>query len=152
MTRTFSKIHGLAALRVGWAYCPANVADVLNRIRGPFNLSAPAIASGAAAIDDIEHMERAKRHNDEWLPWVVRELTKLGFEVTPSVTNFVLFHFKENGSRNATAADEYLKSQGIILRKVGAYGFPNALRMTIGSEDDNKRAIAALAQFLKGAA
>jgi histidinol-phosphate aminotransferase len=151
MTRTFSKIHGLAALRVGWAYCPANVADVLNRIRGPFNLSAPAIASGAAAIDDVEHMERAKQHNDEWLPWVVSELKKLGLDVTPSVANFVLFHFKENGGKTAAAADEYLKSQGVIVRKVGAYGFPNALRMTIGSEADNKRAISALAQFLKGA-
>jgi len=153
MTRTFSKIHGLAALRIGWAYCPENVADVLNRIRGPFNLSAPAIASGAAAIDDIEHMERAKQHNDKWLPWVIRELEKLGLRVTPSVANFVLFHFKDDGAgKNAAAADDYLKSKGIILRKVGAYGFPNALRMTIGSEDDNKRTIAALAEFLKGAA
>jgi histidinol-phosphate aminotransferase len=151
MTRTFSKIHGLAALRVGWAYGPANVADVLNPIRGPYNLSAPAIARGAAAIDDVEHMERAKQHNDEWLPWVVSELKKLGLDVTPSVANFVLFHFKENGGKTAAAADEYLKSQGVIVRKVGAYGFPNALRMTIGSEADNKRAISALAQFLKGA-
>jgi len=152
MTRTFSKIHGLAALRIGWAYCPQNVADVLNRIRGPFNLSAPAIASGAAAIDDIEHMERAKRHNDEWLPWVERELEQLGLRVTPSVANFVLFHFDGHEGKSASDADEYLKSQGVILRKVGAYGFPNALRMTIGSADDNKRAIAALSQYLKGAA
>jgi histidinol-phosphate aminotransferase len=152
MTRTFSKIHGLAALRIGWAYCPQNVADVLNRIRGPFNLSAPAIASGAAAIEDTEHMDRAKRHNDEWLPWVVRELEKLGLRVTPSVANFVLFHFDGHDGKSASDADEYLKSQGVILRKVGAYGFPNALRMTIGSEDDNKRTIAALSQYLKGAA
>jgi len=152
MTRTFSKIHGLAALRIGWAYCPANVADVLNRIRGPFNLSAPAIACGAAAIDDVAHMERAKSHNDTWLPWVVSELTKLGLDVTPSVTNFVLFHFKDGGTKTASAADDYLKAQGVILRKVGAYGFPNALRMTIGSEEDNKRVIAALGQFLKGPA
>jgi histidinol-phosphate aminotransferase len=152
MTRTFSKIHGLAALRIGWAYCPQNVADVLNRIRGPFNLSAPAIASGAAAIEDTEHMDRAKRHNDEWLPWVVRELEQLGLRVTPSVANFVLFHFDTLEGKTASNADEYLKSQGVILRKVGAYGFPNALRMTIGSEDDNRRTIAALSQYLRGAA
>jgi histidinol-phosphate aminotransferase len=152
MTRTFSKIHGLAALRIGWAYCPQNVADVLNRIRGPFNLSAPAIASGAAAIEDTEHMDRAKRHNDEWLPWVVRELEQLGLRVTPSVANFVLFHFDALEGKTASNADEYLKSQGVILRKVGAYGFPNALRMTIGSEDDNRRTIAALSQYLRGAA
>ena len=152
MTRTFSKIYGLAALRVGWAYCPEAVAGVLNRIRGPFNLSSPAIASAAAAIEDTAHLERAKHHNDEWLPWVASELQKLGLTVTPSVANFVLFHFKDNGGKTANDADAYLKSQGIILRKVGAYGFPNALRMTIGSENDNRRTIAALAKYLKGAA
>ena len=152
MTRTFSKIYGLAGLRVGWAYCPESVADVLNRIRGPFNLSSPAIASAAAAIEDTAHMERAKRHNGEWLPWVTGELQKLGLTVTPSVANFVLFHFKNDGGKTAADADTYLKSQGIILRKVGAYGFPSALRMTIGSENDNRRTIAALAKYLKGAA
>jgi histidinol-phosphate aminotransferase len=150
MTRTFSKIYGLAALRIGWAYCPPEIADVLNRIRGPFNLSSPAIAAGAVAIEDIAHMERAKRHNDEWLPWVESELKKLGLAITPSVANFVLMHFPEGGAQTASGADEFLKSQGVIVRKVGAYGFPNALRMTIGSENDNKRAIDALARYLKG--
>jgi histidinol-phosphate aminotransferase len=151
MTRTFSKIFGLAALRIGWAYCPGSVADVLNRIRGPFNLSSPAIASGAAAIADIEHMECAKRHNDKWLPWVEGELQGLGLAVTPSVANFVLFHFGESKGKTAAGADDFLKARGVLLRKVGAYGLPNALRMTIGSENDNKRAIAALAQYLEGA-
>lgn len=150
MTRTFSKIHGLAALRIGWAYCPPGIADVLNRIRGPFNLSSPAIAAGAAAIADLEHAERAKRHNDQWLPWVEGELKKLGLAVTPSVANFVLMHFPDGSGKTASAADEYLKSQGVIMRKVAAYGFPNALRMTIGSESDNRRAIEALARYLKG--
>ena len=152
MTRTFSKIHGLAALRIGWAYCPAAIADVLNRIRGPFNLSAPGIACGAAAMADTAHMETAKRHNDAWLPWVSTQLTNLGFAVTPSVANFVLFHFPEGSAKNAAAADIFLKSQGVIVRKVGAYGFANALRMTIGSEADNRRAIAALKTYMTGAA
>lgn len=152
MTRTFSKIYGLAALRIGWAYCPPEIADVLNRIRGPFNLSSPAIAAGAVAIEDVAHMERAKHHNDVWLPWVEGELQKLGLAVTPSVANFVLMHFPAGGDKTAAGADEFLKSQGVIVRKVGAYGFPNALRMTIGSESDNKRAIDALARYMKGAA
>lgn len=151
MTRTFSKIYGLAALRIGWAYCPPEIADVLNRIRGPFNLSSPAIAAGAVAIEDVAHVERAKHHNDVWLPWVEGELRKLGLAVTPSVANFVLMHFPEGSDKNAAGADEFLKSQGVIVRKVGAYGFPNALRMTIGSESDNKRAIDALARYMKGA-
>lgn len=151
MTRTFSKIYGLAALRIGWAYCPPAIADVLNRIRGPFNLSTPAIAAGAAAINDSAHMENAKRHNDKWLPWVADEITRLGLAVTPSVANFVLFHFPAGAGKSAEAADAFLKSKGVILRKVGAYGLANALRMTIGSEDDNRRAVSALKEFLKGA-
>ncbi|MEZ5897919.1 MAG: histidinol-phosphate transaminase [Hyphomicrobiaceae bacterium] len=148
MTRTFSKIHGLAALRIGWAYCPAGIADALNRIRGPFNLSAPAIAAGAAAMDDVAHMDAAKIHNDTWLAWVSEQARALGLDVTPSVANFLLMHFPKGGTKTATGADEYLKSQGVIVRKVGAYGFPNALRMTIGSEEENKRAISALAEYM----
>jgi len=148
MTRTFSKIHGLAALRIGWAYCPPGVADTLNRIRGPFNLSAPAIAAGAAAMQDGEHMERARRHNDACLAKVCDELKALGLDVTPSVANFVLMHFPSAGRATAGGADEYLKSKGVIVRKVGAYGFPNALRMTIGSEHDNARALSALREYL----
>jgi histidinol-phosphate aminotransferase len=151
MTRTFSKIYGLAALRIGWAYCPPGIADVLDRIRGPFNLSTPAIACAAAAIDDLAHIDAAKAHNDIWLPRVTDELIALGLKVTPSVTNFVLFHFPEAGDKTASAADAYLKSQGVILRKVGAYGFPNALRMTIGTEEENLRTITALKAYLSGA-
>ena len=151
MTRTFSKIHGLAALRIGWAYCPASIADVLNRIRGPFNLSVPAIACGAAAMDDGAHMDAAKQHNDIWLPKVSDALNSLGLKVTPSVANFVLFHFPGDAPTMAADADAYLKSQGVIVRKVAAYGFPNALRMTIGSESDNLRALDALKSYISGA-
>ena len=93
MLRTFSKIYGLAALRLGWAYCPAAVADVLNRVRGPFNVTAPAIAAGVAALADKAHLETAVAHNDKWLPWVTAEAEKLGIKVTPSIGNFVLMHF-----------------------------------------------------------
>src|SRR6185503_6075357 len=88
MTRTFSKIYGLAALRLGWAYCSADVADALNRTRGPFNVNAPAIAAGVAALADRAHVETAIAHNEKWLPWVAAEIGKLGLEVTPSVGNF----------------------------------------------------------------
>ncbi len=146
MTRTFSKIYGLAALRLGWAYCPAAIADVLNRVRGPFNVNAPAIAAGVAALADRGHIEQGIAHNDKWLPWVAAEIGKLGLEVTPSVGNFVLIHFAS--PKDAGAADEHLKARGIILRRVAAYGLPNCLRMTIGTEDDNRKVVAALASFL----
>jgi histidinol-phosphate aminotransferase len=148
MTRTFSKIYGLAALRLGWAYCPAAVADVLNRVRGPFNVTAPAIAAGVAALADRAHIETGIAHNERWLPWVSAELEKLGLKVTPSVGNFVLIHFPTQKGRDAASADEFLKTRGIILRRVAAYGLPNCLRMTIGTESDNHAVVAALSQFM----
>ncbi len=152
MTRTFSKIYGLAGLRLGWAYCPAGIADVLNRIRGPFNVTSAAIAAGIAAIEDARHIETSVAHNDKWLPWVTEEIGKLGLKVTPSVGNFVLIHFETEGPKSAPAADDFLKSRGIIMRRVGGYGLPHALRMTIGTESDNRAVVAALADFLKGTA
>jgi histidinol-phosphate aminotransferase len=148
MTRTFSKIHGLAALRLGWAYCPAGVADILNRVRGPFNVTAPSLAAGVAAIEDRAHVEAAVAHNEKWLPWVTSQLEALGLVVTPSVGNFILMHFPTQKGRDAGSADELLKSRGIIVRRVAAYGLPNALRMTIGTEDDNTAVVAALARFM----
>ena len=148
MTRTFSKIYGLAALRLGWAYCPAAIADVLNRIRGPFNVTAPAIAAGIAAIEDKGHVEASLAHNDQWLPWTAAEIAGLGLEVTPSVGNFVLIHFPGTQGRTAAAADAFLTSRGLILRRMDAYGLPGALRLTIGDEAANKAVAAALANFM----
>jgi histidinol-phosphate aminotransferase len=152
MTRTFSKIYGLAALRIGWAYCPEAVADVLNRIRGPFNVSAPAIAAGTAAMQDAAHLEAASEHNARWLPWLTNEIEALGLKATPSVANFLLVHFAEDDETGAEAADAFLKSRGIIVRPVSAYGLPHALRVTVGTESDNRAVVSALRDFLKGAA
>ncbi len=149
MTRTFSKIYGLASLRLGWAYCPGHVADVLNRIRGPFNVGTPALLAGAAAIADAAHVERAVAHNDEWLAWLTTELAALGLKVTPSVGNFLLVHFPEDGAHGAAKADAFLSGHGIILRRMEGYGLPGALRLTIGSEEANRAVVAALKEFLK---
>ena len=146
MLRTFSKIYGLAALRLGWAYCPAAVADVLNRVRGPFNVTAPTIAAGVAALEDAAHVERAVAHNEKWLPWMTAELERIGLTMTPSAGNFVLMHFP--AGKTWTAADAFLKARGIIVRPVGAYGIPNALRLTIGTEDENRKVVAVLTEFM----
>ena len=151
MTRTFSKIFGLAALRLGWAYCPRDIANVLNRIRGPFNVSAPAIAAGVAAIEDTAHLDAAVQHNDRWLPWLTDEIEALGLTVTPSVANFLLIHFPETGAKTARAADAFLKTRAILLRTVGGYGLPNALRMTVGTREENERTVEALKEFMKAA-
>jgi histidinol-phosphate aminotransferase len=147
MCRTFSKIHGLAALRLGWMYGPAHVVDAVNRIRGPFNVNSAAIAAGIAAIEDIGHVERSAAHNDKWLAWLTEEIGKLGLSVTPSVANFILIHFPRTG-RTAAEADRFLTARGLILRQVGAYGLPHALRMSVGTEEANRLVVAALAEFL----
>jgi histidinol-phosphate aminotransferase len=148
MTRTFSKVYGLAALRIGWLYGPEHICDVLNRTRGPFNLSAPAIAAGAAAIRDRGFVEEAVAHNNAWLGRLTEEISALGLTVTPSVGNFLLIHFPETAGRTAAEADEHLVGQGIVLRRVAAYGLPNALRMTIGDAEANRATVAALAAFM----
>jgi len=148
MTRTFSKIYGLANLRLGWMHGPAHVIDALNRIRGPFNVNGAAIEAGAAAIADDVHVARAIAHNDHWLAWMTGELAKLGLSVTPSVGNFVLIHFPGTQGRTAAAADAFLTSRGLILRRMDAYGLPGALRLTIGDEAANKAVAAALANFM----
>jgi histidinol-phosphate aminotransferase len=148
MCRTFSKIYGLAALRLGWMYGPAHVVDAINRIRGPFNVNAPAIAAGVAAIADTAHVERARAHNETWLAWLTDEIRKLGLEVTPSIANFILIHFPQTQGKTAEDADAFLTKRGLILRRVKAYHLPNALRMTVGSEEANRLVVAALAEFL----
>ncbi len=152
MTRTFSKIYGLAALRLGWMYGPAHIVDAVNRVRGPFNVNAPAIAAGIAAIRDTAHVEHARAHNTRWLAWLTEEIGKLGLAVTPSAANFVLIHFTEAKGRTASDADAFLTKRGLILRQVGAYKLPNALRMSVGTEEANRLVVQALKEFLGKAA
>lgn len=151
MMRTFSKIYGLANLRLGWAYCPGHIADVLNRTRGPFNVSGAAIAAGVAAIGDQAHVAAAAAHNGQWLEWLSGEFEALGLRVTPSVGNFLLIHFPDTPGHGAAAADDFLRARGLILRRVGVYGFPNALRMTVGTGEANELVVAAVRDFLAGA-
>jgi histidinol-phosphate aminotransferase len=148
MCRTFSKIYGLAALRLGWMYGPAHVVDAINRIRGPFNVNSAAMAAGVAAIEDGAHVEAARAHNEHWLGWLTDEIRRLGLVVTPSVANFVLIHFPDTKGRSAADADAFLTRRGLILRRVTAYGLPNALRMTVGTEEANRLVVEALAQFM----
>ena len=148
MTRTFSKIYGLAALRLGWMYGPAHVVDAINRVRGPFNVNAPAIAAGIAAIRDTAHVERARAHNAHWLAWLTEEISKLGLKVTPSIANFVLIHFSDRKGHTAKDADTFLTKRGLILRQVGAYKLPNALRMSVGTEEANRLVVQALKEFM----
>jgi histidinol-phosphate aminotransferase len=148
MTRTFSKIHGLAALRLGWAYCPLDVAQVLHRVRGPFNVTAPALAAGVAAIEDEAFADRSRQHNERWRAWLAERLRALGLVVPESAGNFVLVRFPEDPRRNADAALRHLNARGVIPRRMAGYGLPDSLRISIGLEEDMRLVADALGEFM----
>jgi histidinol-phosphate aminotransferase len=148
MTRTFSKIYGLGGMRVGWGYGPQAIIDVLNRIRGPFNLSGVALAAAEAAVRDTDHTEKCRIENARWRDWLANALAGHGVPSDTSTANFILARFTTEVEANA--CDEHLRSAGIIVRKVAGYGLPNCLRITVGDESACRRVAHAVAQF-KGA-
>jgi histidinol-phosphate aminotransferase len=149
MTHTFSKIHGLAALRVGWMFGPAHIVDAVNRIRGPFNVSTPAMLAAIAAIEDAAHQEKSKIHTETWRNRLTDEITGLGLKVTPSAANFVLIHFPPDQGRTAADADAFLTRRGLVLRALKNYRLPDALRLTIGTEEANRLVVDALREFMR---
>ncbi len=148
MTRTFSKIFGLAGLRVGWGYGSDHIVDALNRIRPPFNVSSIGVAAGVAALEDVAHIEKSVAHNARWLPWLSREISALGLDVLPSVANFVAIRFPDAPGLAAADADHFLTERGLILRAIKAYGMNEFLRLTIGVEEANELVVAALREFM----
>lgn len=147
MTRTFSKLYGLGGLRVGWAYGPQAIIDVLNRVRGPFNLGAPQLAAAEAAMRDQAYAAHCVAENTRLRSWLRRELANLDVPSDPSFANFILAQFSD--ADEAVAADAFLKSQGLIVRMVGGYGLPHCLRITIGDEIGCQRIAQAIAAFKK---
>jgi len=145
MLRTFSKIYGLSALRLGWCYAPKAIADVLNRTRGPFNISAPAIEAGVAAIEDVSYANANRTFNNRELAKLEAGLRDIGLKPLPSIANFVLVEFVAGQASKAAA---FLMQRGLIVREVANYGLPNHLRISIGLEEDNKAVLAALKEFL----
>ena len=121
---------------------------MLNRMRGPFNVTAPALAAGVAAVEDVAALERARAHNGRWHAWFSERLTALGLALTPSVANFVLARFPEDPQKNADAAFAYLQSHGILTRQMGGYALPQSLRITIGTGEEMERVAAVLAEFM----
>ena len=146
MTRTFSKIYGLPALRIGWAYCPASVVDVVGRIRTPFNTNAPALAAAEAAIRDQAYEEKIREHNNSSLKNLTASISALGIEVIPSVANFYLMKFADNGGKDGSGAADFLKSRGIIPRPAG--GSDKFLRITVGLDHENQAVINALTDYM----
>ncbi len=148
MTRTFSKIYGLGGLRVGWGYGPKEIIDVLNRIRGPFNLSSAALAAAEASVRDTDYLQKCRIENAKWRDWLSNALAEIGVPCDTSTANFVLARFGSEAEANA--CDDHLKSEGILIRRVAGYNLPHCLRITVGDESACRRVVHAIAQF-KGA-
>ena len=145
VTRTFSKIHGLGGLRIGFGYAPLKVAEAVDRIRLPFNVSVPGIEAAVAALGDDAHQQASRDLIHTWRPRMTQAIRGFGFEVLPSAGNFVLVRFRDVDQ--AQRANDYLNSKGVIVRPVGGYGLPEALRITIGTEDQNRAVLDALSEF-----
>lgn len=149
-TRTFSKIHGLAALRLGWMYGPPPVIDAINRMRGPFNVSAPTQAAGAAAIADTDYVEACALQNEVWRDWMAKRLRELGLSTPDSHANFVLPRLGAEGPFSTVAADAFLRGRGLYVRRMESYGMPDRLRITVGAAADNVSLVRAMSDFLNG--
>jgi histidinol-phosphate aminotransferase len=145
VTRTFSKIHGLGGLRIGFGYAPLKVAEAVDRIRLPFNVSVPGIEAAVAALGDEAHQKASRELIHTWRPRLTQAIRGFGFDVLPSAGNFVLVRFRD--ADHAARANDYLNSKGIIVRPVGGYGLPDCLRITVGTEDQNRAVIDALSEF-----
>jgi histidinol-phosphate aminotransferase len=148
VTHTFSKIHGLANLRIGWAYTPLHAADALDRIRPPFNTSAPAQEAAIAALADKDFPARSVELIETWRPWLTQQLGGLGLEVTPSGANYILVRLPTTPGKTAKDAEAFMASRGYLLRGVANYGLPEHIRITIGLESHNRALAELFAEFL----
>jgi histidinol-phosphate aminotransferase len=149
VTHTFSKLHGLAALRVGWAYAPLAISEAVNRVRLPFNTSTAGQAAAIAALADIDFQKRSLALVEQWRPWLTQQLGGLGLEVVPSAANFVLVEFPTAPGKTAADAEAFLAARGLITRGVAGYGLPRHLRITIGLEEHNRAVVDAVADFME---
>jgi histidinol-phosphate aminotransferase len=147
MLRTFSKIYGLASIRLGWSYSSEYIADVLNRVRGPFNITGSAQMAGVLALSDDKFVEESKAHNSKWLKIFNLALKDLNIKTYPSVANFILIDFLS--IKNCQKANDYFLDNGVIFREMSAYGLPNCLRMTIGNEEENKQVLELFKKMIK---
>ena len=150
VARTFSKLYGLAALRIGWMLAPQRVFQTMQRFRITFNTNGPALATAVAALHDVEYTKEVQQHNHLWRKRMTEELEGQGLKVIPSMANFLLIQFLDEPKSNSEAAANALKCNGIIPRPVSAGSPPNCIRITIGKSEENQAVLHTLKQFMKG--
>ena len=149
MLRTFSKLHGLASLRLGWGYASENIIENHMKVRGPFSVNTVAIMAGVAALEDLEFQKKSVQHNQKWMSWFEKELKSLNLDFQKSITNFLLIKFPDEKNYNAEHAEIFLASKGILVRGMKVYGLPNHLRVSIGNEEENIKFLNELKTFFK---
>ena len=149
MLRTFSKLHGLASLRLGWGYCSQYILDNLMKVRGPFSVNTPAIIAGIAAVEDTDFQKKSVAHNLKWMTWLEKQLTLLNLNFQKSVTNFLLIKFPSQVDYSAKSAEKFLAKRGILVRGMAVYRLTNYLRVSIGTENENIILINELKRFLE---
>lgn len=147
VTRTFSKAYGLGGMRLGWGHCPDAIADVLNRVRGPFNVSSVAQVAGAATLADEYFLQKSIAHNTQCREWTKTQLEELGLTVYPSAGNFLLVNF--GSADKAEAVRLAVKEHGVLIRQMGGYGLPDCLRISIGTDEEMKLALQAIKDYIK---
>ena len=148
MLRTFSKLHGLASLRLGWGYCSEYILSNLMKVRGPFSVNTAAMLAGVAAIEDIEFQKKSVIHNLKWMTWFEKELELLNLDFQKSATNFLLIKFPSEYIKSAQNAEKFLANKGILVRGMNSYGLSNYLRVSIGNKEENIIFIKELKNFL----
>ena len=148
MLRTFSKMHGLASLRLGWGYCSNYILNNLMKVRGPFSVNMLAMIAGKAAIEDINFQLKSIEHNINWMAWIKKELKKIGLTYQSSVTNFLLIKFPCEKQKTAENAEIFLAKRGILVRNMSGYNLPSYLRVSLGTEEENMIFIKELKSFI----
>jgi len=148
ITRTFSKAYGLASLRVGYGISHTDIADLMNRVRPPFNVNSMALAAAVATLSDDEYVAESKKLNDDGLVYLTAEFDRLGLPYIPSVGNFISFEIPAEKNISAADVNQKLLQAGVIVRPVANYEMPNHLRVSVGTEAENKAFIEALNKIL----
>ncbi len=149
MLRTFSKLHGLASLRLGWGHCSESIIKTLMSVRGPFSVNTIAIKAGIAAIEDKDFQKKSFNFNKKYMKWFEKELQKLNIFYQKSVTNFILIKFPILKNQNAKTAEAFFSKEGILVRGMKAYNLEEYIRVSIGTVKENKKFINRLKKFLE---
>lgn len=149
MTRTFSKVHGLASIRLGWCYTHPDIVSVIGKIRSPFNVSSTGQAAGVAAIEDTDHVDKVIAHTAKWQGIATQRLAGMGLDVTGTEGNFVCVGFPDEDGKRAKDCDAFLRDRNIMTRYMAMFGLPNHLRITIGLDDEMEICLDTVEAFMK---